>query len=365
MYQPRRNSIPLIAAAAAVSAAGLLIAGPLNPPPGPVAPTYKTLSEVEPRIAINSANTPGDANSVFTITQPGSYYLTSNLPALPGRHGIKITSGGVTLDLNGFEIFGSEASLSGVYCLAAGGAQVSIRNGTIRNCGDFGVYCSVTGSLIEDIHATHNSTGGIFLSGSGIRVTRCAALQNGQYGIASSVSFSTVTDCIAEQNTGTGISLNDGTVTGCYVTENTGGGIAVNSRALVTACNLANNGGIGIQAGVGCKIQGCTVATSGSHGIEVASNDTVSECICISNGTAGIGAGIHLTGNGTRIDSCQMNSNDQGILCDLADNLITRNSARGNSVANFSFPAGSEYGEIIINPGNAFVATNAWANFAY
>jgi hypothetical protein len=53
-----------------------------------VASTYKTLSEIEPRIALNQANTPGSASKLFRITQPGSYYLTGNAGrrGLPGRH---------------------------------------------------------------------------------------------------------------------------------------------------------------------------------------------------------------------------------------------------------------------------------------
>lgn len=56
----------------------LAVAGDLNPPAGPVAPTMKTLDEVEPRIAINRVNTPGDADSLYKITQPDSYDLTGN-----------------------------------------------------------------------------------------------------------------------------------------------------------------------------------------------------------------------------------------------------------------------------------------------
>src|SRR5690606_28049177 len=41
-------------------------AGPLNPPAAPN-PTMKTLDQIEPRTAINSVNTPGDADSVFRI----------------------------------------------------------------------------------------------------------------------------------------------------------------------------------------------------------------------------------------------------------------------------------------------------------
>ena len=100
------RTIILATAALTLAAAGLLFAGPLDPPAGPVAPTYKTLTEVEPRIAINAANTPGDADSLFKITQPGSYYLTGNITGVVGRHGIEIAvpanGPSVTIDLMGY-----------------------------------------------------------------------------------------------------------------------------------------------------------------------------------------------------------------------------------------------------------------------
>lgn len=46
-------------------------AGPLTPPGGAVAPSGKTLTEVEPRIAINATNTPGNASVLYRIAQPG------------------------------------------------------------------------------------------------------------------------------------------------------------------------------------------------------------------------------------------------------------------------------------------------------
>src|ERR1039457_4716258 len=45
--------------------------GALTPPPGVPTPTMLTLSQVEPRTPISSVP--------FTITQPGSYYLTANV----------------------------------------------------------------------------------------------------------------------------------------------------------------------------------------------------------------------------------------------------------------------------------------------
>ncbi|MBN8616615.1 MAG: hypothetical protein J0L92_38875, partial [Deltaproteobacteria bacterium] len=75
-------------------------------PAGAVSATMKSLAEVEPRTAINSTNTPGDANSVYRISQPGSYYLTGNVQGALGKSGIQITSSNVTLDLNGFSLEG-------------------------------------------------------------------------------------------------------------------------------------------------------------------------------------------------------------------------------------------------------------------
>src|SRR5438128_1949460 len=49
--------------------------------------------------------TPGDGPGFpVTISQPGSYGLSSNLTVPLGNHGIEITADGVTLDLNGFGI---------------------------------------------------------------------------------------------------------------------------------------------------------------------------------------------------------------------------------------------------------------------
>lgn len=74
-------------------------AGNLTPPPGPPAPTMKTLAEVEPRTAISQANIP------LTISQPGSYYLAANI-SFDSAAAITINAPGVTLDLSGFTITG-------------------------------------------------------------------------------------------------------------------------------------------------------------------------------------------------------------------------------------------------------------------
>lgn len=77
------------------------VAGDLNPPFGPVLPTMKTIQQAEPRIPIDTLP--------FTISQPGSYYLTGDLtPLSSGSNGVEINSDHVTLDLNGFAIHGPQ-----------------------------------------------------------------------------------------------------------------------------------------------------------------------------------------------------------------------------------------------------------------
>src|SRR5262245_43481489 len=97
---PNTRTLSLTVGALIVAgAAWLAYAGPLDPPPGPITPTHKTLTEVEPRVIVNSTNTPGDADSLYKITLPGSYYLAGNITGVAGKHGIEIASSGVTLDL--------------------------------------------------------------------------------------------------------------------------------------------------------------------------------------------------------------------------------------------------------------------------
>src|SRR5215469_3859729 len=77
--------------------------GPLTPPGSP-SPTMKTLSQIEPRTPISSAP--------FTITNPGSYYLTTNV-TVGGGDAIIIAARGVTLDLKGFTISSTAPNATG------------------------------------------------------------------------------------------------------------------------------------------------------------------------------------------------------------------------------------------------------------
>src|SRR3954462_1555375 len=82
-------------------------------PPGPPAPTMKTLDQVEARTPIDATHTPGDATHNFIITVAGSYYLTGNINANKAN-AIQITAAGVTVDLNGFQLKGVPGNGNGI-----------------------------------------------------------------------------------------------------------------------------------------------------------------------------------------------------------------------------------------------------------
>ena len=146
-------------------AASPTVAGPLSPPPGPVAPTGKTLDAIEPRVCLNDL--PGDEGAVVLVTAPGQYFLRADVVGEAGKHGIRIvTSGDVSIDLNGFVVQGVAGSLNGIDMdlgtQTVVGSRLSIRcpDGTCRasvtGWGGDGVRtsgvieCSCTHLLVED-----------------------------------------------------------------------------------------------------------------------------------------------------------------------------------------------------------------------
>src|SRR5262245_43726281 len=112
----RSTRIVMFSTCSCILLASVLIAyaGSLTPPAGPIAPTMKTLAEIEPRTPIGPTTTPGGPNSLYRITQPGSYYLTGNVQGVAAKAGIEIVASQVTIDMHGFELVGAAGSLAGI-----------------------------------------------------------------------------------------------------------------------------------------------------------------------------------------------------------------------------------------------------------
>jgi len=344
-------------------------------PPGAPAPTFKTLAQIEPRTPIGTNTTPGDADSLFKITQPGSYYLTTNLTGVAAKHGIEIAVGGVTLDLMGFELAGGVTnSLDGVrVSLSVIVTNLAIRNGSVRNWGGDGVDAiNAANGQYQDLRLSANGGRGLFC-GAGSAVVNCAATFNTGDGINVS-SGSTVSGSTAQGNTGRGIvAVLGSTVSGCAATFNTGDGIVAGHGSTVSGCAARGNTGDGISAGTGSTVTGCTATFNTGDGIQVSSDCRVTDNTCDSNGDGGDGAGIHATGTDNRIEGNNVTDNDRGIDVDSTGNFIIRNSASGNTT-NWDVVAGNVI--LVVNAttaaavlgssgGTAPGSTDPNANFSY
>jgi hypothetical protein len=348
------------------------LAGPLDPPPGPITPTLKPLTEVEPRLAINATYTPGDFDSLYKITQPGSYYLTADVNGVVNKYGIEVAlvaPGSVTIDLNGFSVKGVASALSGI-ADTTGYAVLHVRNGTVNGWPGIGVdgVQSVDGVVVAG-----NGTVGIY-SESASTVTHCLVSGNGSvggYGIDAGAT-SIITDCIVQFNGGAA----------------GGGGIAAGDSSLVRRCTVSNNGatasggtGYGIEVGYDCDVAECRVDGNGSPGASagggVSAGDGTSVTACRLYGNIGVGiksagegivsgnsvggtngVGIQVTGPRARIEANHMFSNNSGLRVEGTGCTITRNSVKGTSP--YSIVSGNDSGPV----GTAATATSPWANIA-
>jgi len=348
-----KRTVSTLALLAAVGTSAL--GGPITPPPGPVAGTYKTLIEVEPRTAINAVNTRGDANSTFRIAAPGSYYLTGNVTGEANKHGIEIAADNVSIDMMGFHVVGVSGSLSGI---ATEGTRRSVRisGGTLSNWGWGGIQLAATGAVIADVAASGNGADGIDAGDSAV-VRSCTASFNGATGITTGLG-GLISECVAAENTLNGFTVGFGnTIIGCSAYRNDGRGIAANTGSIVENNAIRLNMLDGISAGSMAVVRGN---------------------VCSSNGSAagGSGAGIRINGVDCRVESNTCISNDIGIRVVSSGNMVIRNTASGNGT-NFDIAGGNRYGPIIdataggtpAVTGNEGAGTmlsgDPWANFAY
>jgi parallel beta-helix repeat protein len=306
-------------------------------PPGPPAPTMKTLDQVEPRKEINLTNTPGDADSVFKITQPGSYYLSGNVSGVASKHGIEIAANDVTLDLGGFALIGVGGSLSGI-ALSGTSDHLVIRNGSAHAWGQRGIEASgARHGNFADLRVANNAMGGM-LTGDNAIVTRCSARGNTGPGIALG-SANTVTDCTATSNTTYGIQGGGFgcTISSCTAATNSGIGIFANNNSTVSDCTARGNGSHGISVGSNCAVKGSTsdANTGSAKGIAAGTQCTLSHCLASNNPQGGIVTGAQCT-----LSHCLASDNPQGGVI-AGDGSILSDCAASGNAGTYAISAGS------------------------
>ena len=332
------------------TSAALFAQGSLTPPGAP-APMMKTLQQVEPRIPISA---PG-----LVITNPGSYYVTTNIIAASG-HGIQILTNNVTVDLNGFMLQGTGASAG----VAVPGVRTNIvvRNGTIRGFGNGVSAPQVEGSRFEGLHISHNAGTGLRV-GSFCAIYACNVYTNTGIGVQAQMGAQ-IADCVVALNGFGGIDVfQTAIIRNCTVRGNVGTGIAANSGCVITDCVAEFNAGNGITIDRGV-VRNCTARGNMLNGIDAFINCQIIGNHCLENGNGGDGAGINSGVGGHRIEGNNVASNDRGIDCNPSTgNLIIRNSAQSN-VPDYDVAAGNTMGPIV-NNGTIGTSNNPHANYSY
>lgn len=136
----------------------------------------------------------------------GSYRLTSDLTAAANWDGIWVSADNVTLDLNGFTLYGGGGSIADGISIA-GQKNIEIRNGTVRGFTRSGIFTNLFSQnlRIKDIRAIGNTVFGIDLQGEGNTIDGCMALNNNT-GIRA-FDGSLVTNSIARGNASYGLFL--------------------------------------------------------------------------------------------------------------------------------------------------------------
>ena len=250
----------------------LLLAPPSSPaagsltPPGAPAPAMKSLQEIEPRTIISSVP--------FTISAPGSYYLSNNLTVATGN-AITIATNNVTLDLNGFTLSSTAAGANGSGVLINGaGENISIKDGVIQGgvtdngSGSYGgpgfangVYCPFGNNIfVSKLAVLGCLSSGIYLNGNSTLVEDCLVYAVGSRGISANIVVgSTASDCDGDgidassvsdsygQTPYGGIGINAENVNNCYGVSGSGTGINAGSSAH-NSFGLSSSGYYGIYA---------------------------------------------------------------------------------------------------------------------
>ncbi len=239
----------------------------------------KTLDEIHAKVAdAGEKRTPISAIP-FTITQPGSYYLTGNLSTALAVDGISIDAKNVTIDLNGFRMTGNGSGKAAINITNTNVTTETlvVKNGTITGWQTAidGNSASVIAGSIEGVHIRDGS--GIILQlAKGVSVTRC------------------VLDNLSNGNIANGGILlgDDCTISGCRL--NTSQALEMRiycgSRSIISDVSISGPA-VSISCGPSGVVRNCSI-TGGGETALIGSGDsfTVSGCVITGNFETGLHA---------------------------------------------------------------------------
>lgn len=309
----------ITASALALTAATAAAQPSLSPPTG--APTES--SRFGLATIINDTNTPGDANSVFRITRPGSYILAQDITVRTGETAIEIAADDVTIDLGGRTIIGTSGTdTSGIRgdvripgdtfnarrLRVSNGSILDVNTAIFLNFNQFegldpNSFPIFTVALIQDATFADLDIAGVTFGVSGNRFTlenstidasataaggddvQIAGCKITSASTTAAVSLgrgSHITDCSirsAGTNT-TGISASGSVIDRCAIVSSgsSADGIVANQGSVITACSVGGPALAGTRTGitfVDSAVIGCAV-TNFSTGYDGAGDSAIS-----------------------------------------------------------------------------------------
>lgn len=323
-----RWALVLIYAASVLIGHGAL-AGDLAPAGGAPAPSMKTLDEVEPRIPLTQETAPGDAQNVFRITEPGSYYLTENLVPGFGQNGIAVAASQVSIDGNGFAMAtdtnaGSAVKIEGPF------VGVSFRNANLRGWLGFAIDLNQGGDhLVADVSILDVASDAIRIAAGSV-ITNVTMSEVGRDGIIAGSSC-IISDCILDTLGRDGMVIGSGSVIrSCLVTNANWRGIVALRGSSVSLCQIDLGGTFGgIVTQPDCLIQHCQVTSTIGDGVVLGANTTIRSSLISEAGARGLFVTVGCSVHRCVISNCiQTEVYVPGSFCTVSESVLESGAIR-------------------------------------
>lgn len=381
MNVDRRMLIAGVGLVGATMIARRAAAGPLDPPPGPVSPTGKTVQEIydriartpvgiaEPRIPLQSL--PGSATALHVISQPGSYYLTGNIQGIAGRNGVEIRADNVSLDLGGFSMVGVSGALAAIRIDNGGPMrQVHVANGSLRLWpGGGAIAPQGFNSSLRFIHVFQCNNDPLHLRHDSVIADCVATSCNGPIFVG---DRGNIARCVSNGNDPGGFFLiRDGLIVDSEVVGANGAGYIIQEGGHIARCT-ARFCSTGYHLNAGAALLECSGLNCGIGVLPTNGNCRIQDCHFAFCSEAGVDVVDSFNNGGTVVDGVSAVRSGIGIRvrAGTTGNFIRRCVARGNTGGNYSISPGNSHGPIVNVAGLGDIssvpnANHPWANFIY